>query len=65
MSQDEEIQYYSWAFQNNLETRESYLRKKNPDLAEEEIEKMLEDLGEGQEQEETQSILDKIGKQVG
>lgn len=65
MSQDEEIQYYTWAFQNNLETRESYLRKKNPDLAEEEIEKMLEDLGEGQEQEETQSILDKIGQQVG
>jgi hypothetical protein len=65
MSQDEEIQYYSWAFQNNLETRESYLRKKNPDLEEEEIEKMLEDLGEGQEQDETQSILDKIGQQVG
>ena len=65
MSQDEEIQYYSWAFQNNLETRESYLRKKNPDLDENEIEKMLEDLGEGEEQEETQSILDKIGKQVG
>ncbi len=65
MSQDEEIQYYSWAFQNNLETRESYLRKKNPDLEESEIEKMLEDLGEGQEQDETQSILDKIGQQVG
>jgi hypothetical protein len=65
MSQDEEIQYYSWAFQNNLETRESYLRKKNPDLEEEEIKKMLEDLGEGQEQDETQSILDKIGQQVG
>ena len=65
MSQDEEIQYYSWAFQNNLETRESYLRKKNPDLQEEEIEKMLEDLGDGEEQDETQSILDKIGQQVG
>ena len=65
MSQDEEIAYFSWAFENNLETRESYLRKKNPDLQEEEINKMLEDLGETEEQDETQSILDKIGQNVG
>lgn len=65
MSQDEEIAYFSWAFENNLETRESYLRKKNPDLQEEEIDKMLEDLGESEEQDETQSILDKIGQNVG
>ena len=66
MSQDEEIAYYTWAFANNLETRESYLRKKNPDLQEAEIEEMVEQLGNNnEEQNETQSIIDKIGERVG
>jgi hypothetical protein len=67
MSMDEEIKYYSWAFQNNLETRESYLRKKNPDLGEEEIQGIVEKLDtEGNtETDDTQSIIDKIGEQVG
>jgi len=67
MSMDEEIKYYSWAFQNNLETRESYLRKKNPDLGDEEIQGIVEQLDtEGNtETDDTQSIIDKIGEQVG
>ena len=67
MSQDEEIKYYDWAFQNNIETRQSYLRKKNPDLQEEEIQGIVEqiDAEQPQEQDETQSIIDKIGNQVG
>jgi hypothetical protein len=66
MSQDEEINYFTWAFANNLETRQSYLRKKNPDLQEDEIDNMLTDLNENTEQQdETQSILDKIGQNVG
>lgn len=44
MSMDEEIKYYSWAFDNDLETRQSYLRKKNPDLEEEEIQNMVSQL---------------------
>jgi hypothetical protein len=44
MSADEEIKYYSWAFQNDLETRQSYLRKKNPDLQEEEITAIVEQI---------------------
>jgi len=67
MSMDEEIKYYSWAFQNNLETRESYLRKKNPDLGEEEIQGIVEklDTQRNTETDDTQSIIDKIGEQVG
>lgn len=67
MSQQEEIQYYTWAFANNLETRQSYLRKKNPDLQEEEIEEMVEQLDSEvpSEANETQSIIDKIGERVG
>ena len=67
MSADEEIKYYSWAFQNDLETRQSYLRKKNPDLQEEEIQGIVEQIDSEQPQEanETQSIIDRIGEQVG
>jgi len=67
MSTDEEIKYYSWAFQNDLETRQSYLRKKNPDLQEEEITAIVEqiDAEQPQEADETQSIIDRIGEQVG
>mgnify|MGYP004449551289 CR=1 FL=1 len=67
MSADEEIKYYDWAFKNNIETRQSYLRKKNPDLQEQEIQGIVEkiDAEQPQEQDETQSIIDKIGKQVG
>ena len=67
MSQQEEIQYYTWAFANNLETRQSYLRKKNPDLQEEEIQQIVEQLDSEvpSEANETQSIIDKIGERVG
>ena len=67
MSSDEEIKYYDWAFKNNLETRKSYLRKKNPDLQDDEIEGIVEQIDSEapQEANETQSIIDRIGKQVG
>ncbi len=67
MSADEEIKYYSWAFQNDLETRQSYLRKKNPDFKEEEIQAIVEqiDAEQPKEADETQSIIDRIGEQVG
>ena len=67
MSQSEEIQYYTWAFANDLETRQSYLRKKNPDLQEEEIQEMVEQLDKEapSETNETQSIIDRIGERVG
>ena len=66
MSSQEEIGYYTWAFANNIETRKSYLRKKNPDLQEDEIDTIVEQIDvEAPEVDETQSILDKIGKQVG
>lgn len=67
MSADEEIKYYDWAFKNNLETRQSYLRKKNPDLEEEEINGIIEQIDSEQPQQpdETQTILDRIGERVG
>ena len=67
MSQDEEIAYYTWAFANDLETRQSYLRKKNPDLQEEEIQGIVDKIDQEQPQQadETQSIIDRIGEQVG
>ncbi|QDP65777.1 MAG: hypothetical protein GOVbin5663_30 [Prokaryotic dsDNA virus sp.] len=67
MSQQEEIQYYTWAFDNDLETRQSYLRKKNPDLQEEEIQQIVEQLDSEvpSKENETQSIIDKIGERVG
>ena len=67
MGQDEEIAYYTWAFANDLETRQSYLRKKNPDLQEEEIQGIVDKIDQEQPQQadETQSIIDRIGEQVG
>ena len=67
MSQDEEIAYYTWAFANDLETRQSYLRKKNPYFKEEEIQSIVEqiDAEQPQQADETQSIIDRIGEQVG
>ena len=67
MSQDEEIAYYTWAFANDLETRQSYLRKKNPDFKEEEIQSIVNQIDQEQPQQadETQSIIDRIGEQVG
>ena len=67
MSQDEEIAYYTWAFANDLETRQSYLRKKNPDFKEEEIQGIVDQIDQEQPQQadETQSIIDRIGEQVG
>jgi len=64
MSQDEELKYYEWAFQNNLESRQSYLRKKNPDLKEEEILDIVQQIDEEapQEVKPTGSILDQLGR---
>tara|TARA_R100000655_G_scaffold5146_2_gene15990 strand:- start:4902 stop:6233 length:1332 start_codon:yes stop_codon:yes gene_type:complete len=67
MSMGEEIQYYTWAFANDLETRKSYLRKKNPDLQEDEINEMIDTIDEEapQQADENQSILERLGQEVG
>ena len=67
MSADEEIAYYTWAFANDLETRQSYLRKKNPDLQEAEIQGIVDqiDAEQPQQADETQSIIERIGRQIG
>lgn len=62
MSQDEEIAYYTWAFENNIETRKSYLRKKNPDLQEEEIEGIVEQIDEESPQTPESNLIDQIIK---
>ena len=62
MSTDEEIKYYSWAFQNDLETRQSYLRKKNPDLQEEEITAIVEQIDAEQPQAQEETLIDQIIK---
>jgi len=62
MSADEEIKYYDWAFKNNLETRQSYLRKKNPDLEEEEINGIIEQIDSEQPQEPKDTLIDQIIK---
>ena len=62
MSTDEEIKYYSWAFQNDLETRQSYLRKKNPDLQEEEIQGIVEQIDAEQPQAQEETLIDQIIK---
>ena len=65
MSQDEEIKYYTWAFANDLETRQSYLRKKNPDFKEEEIEQIVEQIDQEKPQEAPTAegtLIDKIIK---
>jgi hypothetical protein len=61
MSADEEIKYYDWAFKNNIETRQSYLRKKNPDLQEEEIQGIVEQIDAEQPSEEG-LLIDEIIK---
>jgi len=67
MSTDEEIKYYTWAFANDLETRQSYLRKKNPDLQEEEIQGIVDqiDAERPQEANQNESIIERIGRQIG
>ena len=62
MSTDEEIKYYSWAFQNALETRQSYLRKKNPDFREEEIQSIVEQIDAEQPQAQDETLIDQIIK---
>jgi len=62
MSADEEIKYYSWAFQNDLETRQSYLRKKNPDFKEEEITAIVEQIDAEQPQAQEETLIDQIIK---
>ena len=67
MSADEEIAYYTWAFANDLETRQSYLRKKNPDLQEAEIQGIVDqiDAEQPQESDQNESIIERIGRQIG
>ena len=67
MSADEEIAYYTWAFANDLETRQSYLRKKNPDLQEAEIQGIVDqiDAEQPQELDQNESIIERIGRQIG
>ena len=62
MSTDEEIKYYDWAFKNDLETRQSYLRKKNPDLQEEEIQGIVEQIDKEQPQTQEETLVDQIIK---
>ena len=62
MSQDEEIKYYDWAFQNNIETRQSYLRKKNPDLQEEEIQGIVEQIDEESPKKPEETLVEQIIK---
>ena len=62
MSTDEEIKYYSWAFQNDLETRQSYLRKKNPDFKEEEIQQIVEQIDAEQPEAQEETLIDQIIK---
>ena len=61
MSSQEEIGYYTWAFANNIETRKSYLRKKNPDLQEDEIDTIVEKIDAEQPSEEG-LLIDEIIK---
>ena len=67
MSADEEISYYTWAFANDLETRQSYLRKKNPDLQAAEIQGIVDqiDAEQPQESDQNESIIERIGRQIG
>ena len=55
------IKFYDWAFQNNLESRQSYLRKHNPDLNEDEINGIVDQLDQENPQEATgNSLLDRL-----
>ena len=60
MSSDEEIKYYDWAFKNNLETRKSYLRKKNPDLQDSEIEGIVEQIDAESPESPEGTLIDQI-----
>lgn len=60
MSSDEEIKYYDWAFANNLETRKSYLRKKNPDLQDDEIEGIVEQIDAESPESPEGTLIDQI-----
>ena len=60
MSSDEEIKYYDWAFKNNLETRKSYLRKKNPDLQDSEIEGIVEQIDAEAPETPEGTLIDQI-----
>ena len=60
MSSDEEIKYYDWAFKNNLETRKSYLRKKNPDLQDDEIEDIVEQIDSEAPETPEGTLIDQI-----
>lgn len=60
MSSQEEIGYYTWAFANNLETRKSYLRKKNPDLQEDEIDTIVEKIDTEAPETPEGTLIDQI-----
>tara|TARA_R110000868_G_scaffold406054_4_gene686144 strand:- start:621 stop:1946 length:1326 start_codon:yes stop_codon:yes gene_type:complete len=60
MSSQEEIGYYTWAFANNLETRKSYLRKKNPDLQEDEIDTIVEQIDAEAPESPEGTLIDQI-----
>ena len=60
MSSQEEIGYYTWAFANNLETRKSYLRKKNPDLQEDEIDTIVEQIDSEAPETAEGTLIDQI-----
>ena len=60
MSSQEEIGYYTWAFANNLETRKSYLRKKNPDLQEQEIDTIVEKIDSEAPETAEGTLIDQI-----
>jgi hypothetical protein len=60
MSSDEEIKYYDWAFANNLETRKSYLRKKNPDLQDSEIDSIVEQIDAEVPESPEGTLIDQI-----
>ena len=56
----EEIDYFTFAFANDLESRQSYLRKKNPDLKEEEIQQIVDQVDQDTPEAPTGTILDQI-----
>ena len=60
MSSQEEIGYYTWAFANNIETRKSYLRKKNPDLQEQEIDTIVEKIDAEAPETAEGTLIDQI-----
>ena len=60
MSSQEEIGYYTWAFANNIETRKSYLRKKNPDLQEDEIDTIVEQIDAEAPETPEGTLIDQI-----